>query len=75
MIDADFTEAAAFEEPPNTWKRVMADGKPTALYTCPNGHTGLIDEHEISSDGTVSPSVVCTENGCDFHDYIKLRDW
>jgi len=73
MIDVPFTVSPPFEEPPNTWKRVTVDGQPDqALYTCPNGHTGLLD-HEIAVDGTVSPSVVCTE--CDFHDFIRLLDW
>lgn len=75
MIKATFTEARAFEEPPNTWKRVFFkdDNQETALYTCPNGHSGLLDEHQISSDGTVSPSIICTE--CDFHDFVKLVGW
>ena len=75
MIDVARTEAPAFEEPPNTWKPVTVDGGLTALYTCPNGHGGLIDEHTIHADGRVEPSVVCTEDGCDFHDYIRLVGW
>ena len=33
---------------------------------CSNGHPAILD-HEIESNGEVSPSVVCPEDGCDFH--------
>jgi hypothetical protein len=42
---------------------------------CSRAHEGLIDEHEIAADGTVTPSVVCTESGCDFHDFVRLEGW
>jgi len=44
------------------------------LLKCPNGHIGVLD-HEIAEDGTVTPSVMCDREGCDFHEMIRLLDW
>ena len=65
----------AFIDVPLTWRRVLLDGKATAGMTCSNGHYGLIDEHEIAADGTVTPSVVCRHEGCAFHELIRLEEW
>jgi len=60
-----------------TWWRTLAKdtGEMTAWFRCPNGHFGTLSDHSIASDGTVSPSVVCPEKGCKFHENIKLEDW
>ena len=64
------------EDQPLTWKKVTRKGqRDTALLVCSNGHAGLIDEHMIDTFGNVTPSVVCTEDGCDFHAFIKLQAW
>lgn len=47
----------------------------TANVVCGKGHVGLIDEHAISDNGTVSPSVVCTEIGCGWHEHVQLIGW
>jgi hypothetical protein len=60
---------------PNTWKGGQTPGGRTALFKCPNGHIGSLSGHEIAEDGTVSPSVVCPHEGCDFHEFIKLGGW
>lgn len=52
-----------------------ADGCPTAWFRCPNGRLGGLSAHTIAADGTVSPSVVCPQDGCGFHDHIKLLGW
>jgi len=44
------------------------------LLTCFNGHTYRLD-HEITVDGTVQPSVDCPEDGCDFHEFVRLECW
>lgn len=44
------------------------------MLRCPSGHVGRLD-HEIATDGTVSPSVMCMNPGCDFHDYVTLDEW
>ena len=40
-----------------------------------NGDWFAIQTHSIAADGTVSPSVVCTYDGCDFHEFITLEGW
>ncbi len=65
-----------FKDEPLTWRPVKRkDDTDTALVVCVNGHSGLIDEHDIEGKGHVAPSVVCTENGCMWHEYIILLDW
>ena len=44
------------------------------MLICPKGHIGQLD-HTIAEDGTVSPSVVCPESGCGFHEYVRLEGW
>lgn len=76
MIDVPYGPSPAFEEPPNTWKGYRrADGSRGAIYTCPNGHTASLEGWEIAEDGTVTPSVDCSPNGCSFHARIRLLDW
>lgn len=60
---------------PGTWRGVTFDGKRFAGLTCPNGHAGDLSDHTIAADGTVSPSVVCPEAGCGFHENVKLEGW
>lgn len=74
---------SALESPPNSWTPVRRSPQDlravieprTALYTCPNGHRGMVDVHTIADDGTLSPSVVCAASGCTFHDYVRLEGW
>jgi hypothetical protein len=56
----------------------------TVTVRCSRGHLSSLDSnfdrprrnhHVISDDGSVSPSVVCPHEGCDFHEFIKLEDW
>lgn len=75
MLEVQRTTAKAFEEPPLSWKPVKNGEKTTALFTCAKGHSGLITDHDIGETGIVQPSVVCTEDGCDFHDNIVLVGW
>lgn len=61
---------------PNTWaKHIYQSGRVQVVTRCSNGHIGSLDDHEIASDGTVSPSVVCQREGCNFHEFIKLEGW
>jgi len=42
---------------------------------CPEcGFKAALD-HDIAEDGTVTPSLVCPNQNCDFHEFVKLRDW
>ena len=46
-----------------------------AVLTCPSGHGLTLRTHRIESNGAVRPSVVCQFPGCQFHDFVRLRDW
>lgn len=65
---------------PGTWRpfyRPLAPMKepPRAIVSCPKcGFRAELD-HEIASNGMVTPSVVCPSDACDFHDNILLEDW
>jgi hypothetical protein len=55
-----------------------ADGKLTALMSCPDcGRLLSLSGHSIDAKGFVSPSVVCDRpnGGCGFHKFIKLQGW
>ena len=61
---------------PDTWKGLkLADGTRSASYVCPNGHEMVLINHTISLDGMVTPSVVCPQGGCGFHEYLLLQGW
>jgi len=60
---------------PCSWQGGTTPTGRTALFCCPRGHIGTLSDHEIGLDGTVSPSVVCPHEGCDFHEFIKLEGW
>ena len=62
-------------QPPNSWWINKLPGRNQVITRCANGHIGSLDDHSISPDGTVSPSVVCQHDGCTFHEYIRLEDW
>jgi hypothetical protein len=56
------------------WEEVKLDGVPTIKVQCPGCKTwGFLDGHTILSDGSIQPSVDCTE--CDFHEMVKLKAW
>lgn len=46
-----------------------------AQMSCPRGHGLVLKNHSIDSAGRVQPSVVCKTEGCDFHEYVRLKDW
>jgi zona occludens toxin (predicted ATPase) len=62
-----------------SWVRSIHDGKQVVWLFCPEGHTAILQQpdggHDIADDGTVSPSVVCPHDDCDFHEHVVLEDW
>lgn len=54
---------------PSTMRRFKAS------MTCPNGHGLTLRDHSIAATGEVSPSVVCPERGCTFHEFVRLDRW
>lgn len=75
MIELSRSYALIFDDEPLTWKPLTSDGKQTATLVCSEGHYGSIPDHEIAEDGTVTPSVVCTQDDCTFHEHVKLVGW
>lgn len=75
MIELERSYTLPYDEEPLTWKPVTSDGRRTAMLVCSNGHAGSIANHEIASDGTVTPSVVCATENCSFHEFVKLVGW
>ncbi len=60
---------------PLTWRKLFDGEIISASIVCSEGHYGIITHHTIKDDGGVSPSVVCPEEGCKFHAFIKLEGW
>ena len=61
-----------------TWRGITIDGakQNNANVCCPGcGRYYGMAAHKIADDGTVHPSVVCTYDGCSFHDFIRLDGW
>lgn len=54
---------------PSTIKRFKAE------MTCSRGHHLVLKGHSIMDDGQVSPSVVCSHAGCNFHTFVRLEEW
>lgn len=64
--------------PAGTWVAARrTDGARTAWLVCPKCSKAIVlgKCHAIASDGTVSPSFVCTHAGCTFHEFIVLENW
>lgn len=64
---------------PLEYHPVKLDGKWTARMRCGNVHQddiGLLSLHTIATDGTVTPSVECAYDECDFHpNHVRLVGW
>lgn len=63
------------QEKSGCWRRLRVSGKQTASISCPEcGNVAWLD-HDIADDGTVTPSLVCPEEACSFHEWVKLEGW
>lgn len=61
---------------PDTWAIFRYEsGRVQVVTRCKNGHIGSLDDHQVSEDGGVQPSVVCQKAGCDYHEFIRLEGW
>ncbi len=61
---------------PGTWKGLKTSGGRKASFSCPLcGGLGTLSGHEIDPMGGVSPSVVCHNDRCSFHEHITLEGW
>lgn len=64
------------QAPSGGWHHVILDGRPVPVMYCPKClRGGHLTDHAIGGDGTISPSVRCPHEGCDFHDNVRLEDW
>ncbi len=68
MHDVDFTPGAMGQ--PSTWFKTSQG----VWATCPKGHSAMLD-HMVRSDGKVTPSLVCPDADCGFHEHIRLIGW
>lgn len=59
------------------WKGLrLGGGRRSASVGCPEcGQLAHLDDHIISKDGTVTPSLVCPYEGCSFHAFVRLEGW
>lgn len=62
-------------QPGRWWPHTRADQSLGASVSCPScaGHAVL--EHTIAHDGTITPSIDCPFEGCDFHAHGRLEGW
>ena len=45
------------------------------LMKCRCGRIGSLADHHVDDDGIVTPSVVCMDNECGFHENVILDGW
>jgi len=48
------------------------DRPPFFVFVCPKNHHLALSAHNIYEGGCVSPSIICPEHGCGFHQAIIL---
>lgn len=74
--DVEYTKDS--EEKKGTWIFLNHENDARIVTTyCPDCGTGgtLGKKHKIADDGKVMPSVICTDQECNFHRFIMLKDW
>ena len=49
------------------------DSATISCFDC--GEVCHINDHTILVDGVVHPSLVCPNENCTFHSYVKLENW
>lgn len=47
----------------------------SASIHCPECDFKYYLDHDIASDGTITPSVQCPTQGCNFHHHVRLEGW
>lgn len=82
-----FTKATGIDEEgykilnPSQWLYGSAmtgdnEDKLTAMICCPQcWNAASLSNHQIDENGLVHPSVACSHDGCDYHEYITLEGW
>jgi hypothetical protein len=59
---------------PGEYRRARDSNDKRCAVCCPScGHRSSLGHlHEIGVGGMVTPSYVCTHDGCTFHEYVVL---
>ena len=57
------------------WGTSLSDDGWKVIVKCGNGHVASLALHEIALDGTVTPSLDCPEDGCNWHHHVVLESW
>lgn len=48
----------------------------TLVFSCPKcGNSSSLNDYDVSSEGEVTPSLLCSLSTCDFHELLKLEDF
>ena len=68
---------ATQNDQPLTWEPIGRPSGALAVVYCGKGHPGTLhsNSHVVAPDGTVSPSLVCGWDGCDWHEFVRLERW
>lgn len=48
---------------------------PAVVVQCPKCEKWYSLDHDVDSDGRVTPSLNCPTTGCDFHEFVRLDGW
>ena len=76
MIINKSKESDFWLEEKGVYRVGMSEGKKTATMSCPIcGQSASLSQHNIDKKGNVSPSVVCPNNACTFHEYVQLENF
>lgn len=60
---------------PGTWWHVHSSAGWSAMIVCPKCGGEAPLDHDIAADGTITPSLVCPYDPCDFHEWGRLDGW
>ena len=75
MIDVPRASVFEPDSPTPCWDLVSADHIFVPVLKDTSGHHADLATWDIADDGAVSPSVMCLEDGCGFHDFVRLFGW
>ncbi len=82
MPRAEGRNGSGPENPPlvrgTWWPLTWGDGRHTANICCRDcGWACCLfpDHHSIAQDGIINPSLVCPNDQCNFHEYVRLDGW
>lgn len=74
------------EQAPGTWWPMKAQDLSVIIIKCPKCRKIAtlvrpplkgegVEGHDVESDGTVKPSLVCPNDECAFHEHVTLEGW